>query len=116
MVETVLMIISVAAVAGMLGEQFDFYMAFTQSDCEEPDQYIELPDIPAPLLAEYPDLGPGRGGAFVGRLPPQGALWTALRIARVLALHVGAARGNGKNRRSAYHHLHLRPLCVLNAV
>jgi hypothetical protein len=68
MAETVLMIISLVAVAGMLGEQFDFYMAFTQSDCEEPDQYIELPDIPAPLLAEYPDLGPGRGGAFVGRL------------------------------------------------
>ena len=68
MAETVLMIISVAAVAGMFCEQFDFYMAFTQSDCEEPDQYIELPDILASLLAEYPDLSPNRGGAFVGRL------------------------------------------------
>ena len=68
MAETVLMLISVAAVAGMRGEQFDFYMAFTQSDCEEPDQYIELPDILASLLAEYPDLSPNRGGAFVGRL------------------------------------------------
>ena len=107
MAETVLMIISVAAVAGMLGEQFDFYMAFTQSDCEEPDQYIELPDIPAPLLAEYPDLGPGRGGAFVGRLPPQGALWTALRIARVLAQRAREARGDEPSRGRANHHLHL---------
>ena len=62
------MLISTAAVAGMEGEQFDFFMAFTQSDCEEPDQYTELPDIPASLLAEYPDLGPGRGSDFVGRL------------------------------------------------
>ncbi|MEE3088887.1 MAG: hypothetical protein VX327_04280, partial [Actinomycetota bacterium] len=58
MTETVLMLISIGASEGMDGEQFDFAMAFTQAPCEEPDQYIELPDIPD---AEHPHLGPSRG-------------------------------------------------------
>ena len=68
MTETVLMLISIGASEGIDGEQFDFAMAFTQAPCEEPDQFIELPDMPDSLLAEHPHLGPSRGPTYVGRL------------------------------------------------